>query len=285
MGDFTLGLTPSSGIVISPGGQQTFTVSVSGNNGFSGQVSITIAGASTGITLSTTQFSLTAGNQQNVSVSASNAAAVAATTLSLTGTAGGISHNARLSLVVEKPVASPHPPGRSRFLRTDATFNPDSFLTFPPRFTTYDPAHKRFFISNTILSRVEVFDAATEQQIGSIKVPQVWGIDVLPNGTKLYAATVFGDIYVIDPGVMQVIQRIPSTTIGPNGYMATQVVALADGRLGLMGGLGAIFIDESPSFGVWNPTNNDLVVNSSSKVAAISCSTDRTKLLVDIGVN
>ena len=104
----------------------------------------------------------------------------------------------------------PHPPVRTRYLRTDLQYDPNFFQWFPPHITAYDSVHKRFFVSNTTLNRIDVFDSVQELQVGSIIVPQPWGLDVSPDGTKLYVATGFGDVYLIDPGAMQVLQRFES---------------------------------------------------------------------------
>jgi len=101
---------------------------------------------------------------------------------------------------------SPYPPIRARYLRTDIQYNPNALQFFPPHVTAYDSVHNRFFISNTTLNRIDVFDATQESQIGSVTVPEPWGMDVAPDGSQLYVATTFGDVYRIDPGAMQVLQ-------------------------------------------------------------------------------
>src|SRR5580658_2574014 len=88
------------------------------------------------------------------------------------------------------PVTSSHPPFRTRYLRTDAQYGP-SLQYFPPHFAKYDSVHNRFFISNYALNRVDVFDATSESEIGSVLIPAPWGIDVAPDGSKMYVATAF----------------------------------------------------------------------------------------------
>jgi hypothetical protein len=159
----------------------------------------------------------------------------------------------------------PHPAIRTRYLRTDLQYDPNNLQFFPPHITAYDSVHKRFFVSNTTLNRIDVFDSIQELQIGSIIVPQPWGLDVSPDGSKLYVATAFGDVYLIDPGAMQVLQRFASSTIGPQGYIATEAFILADGQVALLGpvplgsNLGS-YLNGSPSFAIWNPTTNSLQV-------------------------
>jgi WD40 repeat protein len=180
-------------------------------------------------------------------------------------------------------VTSAHPPFRTRYLRTDLQYNPNAFQFFPPHFTAYDRTHKRFFVSNTTLNRIDVFDGSTESQIGTIVVPLPFGLDVAPDGSKLYVGTTFGDVYLVDPGAMQVVQRFASATLGPQGYTATQALILADGRLALMGALGGLYFDGSPSFAVWDPVANTLQEIPAGEFLAfgqIALSGDRTKILV-----
>jgi DNA-binding beta-propeller fold protein YncE len=168
-------------------------------------------------------------------------------------------------------------------LRTDLQYNPNALQFFPPHVTAYDSVHKRFFMSNTTQNRIDVFDATQESQIGIINVPLPWGMDVSPDGTKLYVATTFGDVYLIDPAAMQVLQRFPSATIGPQGYTATQVFILADGSLALLGALGGFYFDGSPDFAVWNPANNTIAVITDGifrNLGQITLTADRTKVIV-----
>jgi WD40 repeat protein len=181
---------------------------------------------------------------------------------------------------------SPHPPIRAQYRRTDLQYNPNALQFFPPHVTTYDSIHKRFFISNTTLNRIDVFDAAQESQIGSIIVPEPWGMDVAPDGSKLYVATTFGDVYLINPGAMKILQRYPSATIGGQGYIATQVFMLADGQLALLGPIQGLYLDGFPNFAIWNPATNAINIqraqlpNFGPYIGQIALTADRTKVLV-----
>lgn len=94
---------------------------------------------------------------------------------------------------------SPHAPVRTRYLRTDIQYNPNALQFFPPHVTAYDSVHKRFFVSNTTQNRIDVFDAGTESQIGSILVPLPWrvwkigGDFVDPTSSFISSSSVFRD--------------------------------------------------------------------------------------------
>ena len=62
-------------------------------------------------------------------------------------------------------------------------------------------------MSNWALNRIDVFDGASESLIGSIILPFPWGIDITPDGSTMYAATMLGDIYLIDPVALTVLHQ------------------------------------------------------------------------------
>ncbi|HEX8816917.1 MAG TPA: choice-of-anchor D domain-containing protein [Terriglobales bacterium] len=180
---------------------------------------------------------------------------------------------------------SPHPNIRTRYLRTDLQYA--AYPQFPPRLTVYDPVHKRFFMSNPSLNQVDVFDDATESQIGSFAIPSPWGLDVTPDGATLYIGTYYGDVYSADPGAMQVLQRYPSASLGPNGFAAVAAFVLADGSVALLGQEFGLPIYDGQGYGefaIWNPANNDLQAFSVHKgdfpIGQMTLSADRTKIIV-----
>jgi len=179
------------------------------------------------------------------------------------------------------PATSPHPSIRTRYLRTDLQYDSNSLQFFPPHFTVYDSLHKRYFMSNTTRNRIDVFDAQAESQIGSIILSTPFGLDISSDNTKLYVATAFGDVYLVDPAAMTIVQRYPSASIGPTGYMANQAFVLGDGRVALQG----IYqtVDGSPNFAVWDPASNSLTTirpQGFGSIGAMALSRDRTKVMI-----
>lgn len=192
----------------------------------------------------------------------------------------------------DQPVTSAHAPVRTRYLRTDIQYLPNALEGFPPHFAAYDSVHQRFFVSNPTLNAIHVFDDATESQIGSIIIPFPWGIDVAPDGSKMYAATGFGDVYLIDPSTLSVLQRFPSTTIGPQTepgfppFNAIEPFILADGQLALLGKVGSPWLngDGSGPFAIWNPSTNsfqelDITTYGFDGVGQMVLTADRTKVI------
>ncbi len=272
--DFSISAQPTS-LLVEPGASGTVQVSVTGVNGFSASVQVS-ATLPSGLTASPSSFSLSIGAPQQVTISASSTAANGITTIIFTAASGALSHTAQLQANVESPLTSPHPPFRSRYLRTDLQYYTQYF---PPHITAYDSVHKRFFMSNTTLNAVDVFDSATESQIGTIMVPLPWGLDVAPDGSVLYVGTTFGDIYLFDPSALSLIQRYPSATIGSTGYTATEPLLLADGELALLGRWGGS--DGTIGFAVWNPTTNNLqLISPAFPIGQIALTSDRSKVVV-----
>jgi hypothetical protein len=284
--DFSLSAQPGT-LVIAAGGTQAAQISVGGINGFSGSVQVS-ATAPSGVSVSPNGFSLTVGTPQQLTISAASSVSAGPTTVSFTANSGSLTHTATLQVDVDLPVTSPHPPFRTRYLRTDAQYSPNVLQFFPPHFTAYDSVHKHFFVSNPALNRVDVFDSVAESHLGSVLVPMPWGIDVAQDGSALYVATVFGDIYLVDPSALSVTQVYPAATIGSQGYAAIQPFILASGQLALFGGFAALNVDGAQSFAIWNPTTNALqVINPEvfgnaafSNIGQMSLTADRSDVVV-----
>ena len=222
--------------------------------------------------------------------SAPSTASYVRATVAVSGVAGTLNHSVHVPLAVALPVTSAYAPIRTRYIRTDSYYDPNSLQYAPPHFTVYDAAHKRFFVSNPYLNRIDVFDATQEIAIAQIVVPGAWGIDISPDDTKLFAGTLVGDVFQIDPAQMQIVTRTPSASIGPSGFAASEVFVLANGSLALLGAPGGLSVDGYQDFAIWNPTSNALTVVNSlvappagcsiQNIGAFGVSGDRTKILV-----
>ena len=220
-------------------------------------------------------------------VSVAATAADTTATLTFQGTSGSLSHSAQTALSVVTAVAGAHAPIRTRYLRTNSFYDPNSMQYSPPHFTAYDAVHKQFFVSNPYLNEIDVFSATQETQIATIPVPMSWGIDVSPYNGSLYVGTFIGDVYQIDTSTLTVITRFPAASIGPSGFAAQTTLVLSDGRLALQGGAGGILgVDGFGVVEVWNPITNALDTGTNGSVCnvggegTIALSGDRTRILV-----
>lgn len=282
--DFSISTTPSS-LMLAQGGSETLSVTISPLNGFSAQVNVSVSSLPAGVNASPSSFALSGGSQQ-VTLTASGTASAGAYTISVQGSSANVGHTLQVHLNVEAPVTAASAPVRARYHRTNSFYDPNSLQFAPPHFTVYDAAHRQFFVSNPYLNEIDVFNANKELETAQIAVPFAWGIDLSPLDGSLYAATLLGDVYHIDSGTLTVITRYPSASIGPSGYMATEVFVLADGRLALLGGQGGILgVDGAASAAVWDPTSNALDTGTNGSVCpiqnigAFAVSGDRTRVL------
>ncbi|MBS2966617.1 carbohydrate binding domain-containing protein [Actinocrinis puniceicyclus] len=97
--DFSLSLSPSSAAV-NPGSSTTATVSTAVTSGSAQSVSLSAAGAPSGVTVSFNPASITAGGSSTVTFAASSAAPAGTYTITVTGTAASGAHSATYSLMV-----------------------------------------------------------------------------------------------------------------------------------------------------------------------------------------
>ena len=282
--DYSIGVSTTSLLISSSGGSQTVTVSIQPMNGFTGTVSVTVAALPTGVSASPASFSLTPGAQQAVVIGATLGTQVSAGTVTFQSTSGTLSHNALVSFSVapETTVTQAHAPVRARFLATDG-------LTWG---SVYDPVHKRFFLSDPLANEIDVFDAAQETQIGTIAGVAAWGMDISPYNGLLYAGTLWGDVYAIDPGALAITKRYLYSTIGPNGFAASGAKVLSDGRLALLGqvsiaGLNSFFGYNASNAAVWDPASNNLDTGANgticpavTSIGSLTVSGDRSHVLV-----
>jgi hypothetical protein len=262
-GDFSLSASPQT-VTLSGGQSLTVTIAATQINTFTASITVAANGVPAGVTASPASFSLLAGKQQIVTLSAPATVTPGSGQITFQATSGSLSHSAQVMLNLIVPVTGPHPPIRTRYLRTNSFYDPNSLQYAPPRFTVYDAANNHFFVSNPYQNEIDVFDAAQQAEIAQIPVPEAWGIDLTPSNGNLYAGTLIGDVYQIDTSTLSVIKRYPSASIGPSGFSASTALVLADGRLALQGRQGGILGIDGFGFGVvWDPVANTLDTGAS----------------------
>lgn len=252
--DFALSVSPSS-LTLNAGGTTSFQVSVTGSNGFAGSVSLSLAGLPSEVTASPASPQASPGSPAQITVSAGSTVATSSSTLTVSGVSGSLSHTATLSLSVQAGTVNGSL-SRTRYVRTDmVTEYP---YTLNQNWELFNSNTQRFFVSDPLGNQIVVMDAKTEKQIVSIPVPGAFGIDQTPDGTLLYAGTLEGDVYTVDPVSMTVTHRYQAPQIGPYGYHAGIVLVLASGKLVLLNGSGNS-VDGSGGFAIWNPSDNSIV--------------------------
>src|SRR3984957_1662043 len=285
-GDFSISASPTT-LALGAGGSQIVTVSATGINDFTASINVSVSGLPSGVTANPATFSIVPGGQQQVTVAVAPSTQPLTATLAFQGTSGSLTHSVQASLSVVAAVTGAHPPIRTRYLRTNSFYDPNSLQYAPPHFSVYDAAHKQFFVSNPFLNEIDVFDKTQEIETAQIPVPFAWGLDVSPYNGSLYAGTLIGDIYQIDTATLSVTTRYPSASIGPNGFEATTAMVLSDGRLAVQGAAGGILgVDGYSASAVWDPVTNSLDLGTEGSICGFgnqggfAVSGDRTRILI-----
>ncbi|MCX4552660.1 glycosyl hydrolase family 18 protein [Streptomyces sp. NBC_01387] len=103
--DFSLSAAPGSASV-DPGGTTTSTVSTAVTSGAAQSVTLKATGAPAGVTAALSPASVTAGGTSKLTVSASATAAPGTYPITITGTAGSVSHSSTFTLTVSGPGGS-----------------------------------------------------------------------------------------------------------------------------------------------------------------------------------
>src|SRR6266487_2251642 len=98
--NFTLSASPSS-LSITQGASGASTITVTPQNGFNGNVSLSASGLPSGVTASFNPSSTT--STSTLTLTASGTAAIGTATVTITGTSGGLSHGTTLSFTVTPP--------------------------------------------------------------------------------------------------------------------------------------------------------------------------------------
>jgi hypothetical protein len=253
-------LNPSSATA----GGNAFTLTVNGTNFTSSGTTVTWNGTA----LATTYMN---ASEATAPVTAAMIATAGTATVAVTTAAGTYSGPTFTINTPPAPTPPPAPtvtaaqaPLRTRYLRTNAYYDPNSLQFAPPHFSVYDSAHRQFFVSNPYMNEIDVFSAASETQTAVISVPMAWGIDISPVDGSLWAGTFLGDLYNINTSTLSVIARYPTNTIGPSGFQAQTALVLADGNLVLQGGSGGILgVDGWANNVIWNPSTNAMDTGTS----------------------
>ena len=98
--DFSLVLAPSTTTIVPGGSPQTVTIEPAAVNGFSESVAVSVESLPPGITATPMTLSVAPGSQAQISISASESAALGNGRIPLVGTAGALTHNVSASLAI-----------------------------------------------------------------------------------------------------------------------------------------------------------------------------------------
>jgi hypothetical protein len=219
------------------------------------------------------------GNSTILTVeAASGATAVQNLPLTITATPSApvATQQLGLFLQVAPPVGS-LPNNRTDFIRTDAT----------PGSIVYDSANQLIYASNLEWNRVDIISPATKQIVRSVPIPAPLGLDIAPDGSRVFVSSQTQRIFAIDTAKRQLVQSwtLPSSSAIPgvvNGqeYGVLQLQVLSNGDVLLVGNI--IF---TTAVGVlkWNPATNTVSTVSlppTFHIGGMSRSGDGTRVIL-----
>jgi outer membrane protein assembly factor BamB len=109
--DFSLSLSPTTATITA--GSTTgasIAVNASAQNGFTGNVAISLTGLPSGVTASPSTLTLTPGTPQNIKLTAASGATAATSTVTVNATSGSLAHTSAIALTIAAPASVPPPP-------------------------------------------------------------------------------------------------------------------------------------------------------------------------------
>jgi hypothetical protein len=219
------------------------------------------------------------GNATTLTISAdSNAVAVQNLPLAVMATADAQVAPQQLGLTLDvTPLPGNLPNNRTDFIRMDGT----------PVSIVYDPMHQLIYASNLEWNRVDIISPVTKQIVRSIPIPTPLGLDISPDGSRVYVSSQTQRMFAIDTAKQRLVQSwsLPQSNAVPgvvNGaeYGVLQVVALSNGNVLLFAN--QIF---TTSVGLikWNPASNTvstLPFPPTFQIGGMSRSGDGSKVII-----
>jgi sugar lactone lactonase YvrE len=233
------------------------TVSVAAQNGFSGNVQVTLTGAPVGVLSNPTgPFLIAPGMSTPVVLGALPTAATGNFTITAQGVSGSLSHSATLTLTVQASVGPPLP--RTTYVRTDAVAASDD----PPgeprhRHIAYDAANKHVFVANRAMNRVEVFSTLDQTRVAEISVAGASSTDISADGATLWVGTTTQQAVAIDTATLQVRSRV---SIQPLAPLPNSVFDRPEALLQMSSGKIMVRLRQSAAaqslLAIWDPASN-----------------------------
>ena len=229
-----------------------------------------------GVTASPASISVAPATPFTVTLTASSSAQATSSpaTVVFTGTAGSLTHTANVAVSVTANGGGGgigNSNSRSTYVRSDAVT--EFFGSLNAHWAVFNKPTSNFFSADPYSNQIFVYSSATRTTVGAITVPGVFGIDQTSDGSTIWAGTLLGDVYAIDPVKMAVKQRYKASEIGPYGYSSLSTLVMSDGRLALLGEQGGIpSVDGSTSIAIWNPSTNAITIYGGSGSTSIPSS-------------
>ena len=215
-------------------------------------VTPSVSGLPTGVTASISPATLVPGQTTTLTLqAAANAPVSMNTTVTVTGTAAASVSAATTTFLLDITDApGTRPDNGTDFTPTGGT----------PYAAVYDAAHQHIFASNPDWGRVDVLDAQTHTVIRELNIRDPRGLDLAPDGSKLWVATGSRLLYSVDPTTFAMtafeLPLYANASYPTGSWEDVGVFALADGTVML--GIEPAQNEGIDNTVVWNPATNAL---------------------------
>jgi len=286
--DFSITLSSTSLSLSQGATSPPVTLSVSGKNGFTGAVQVTLSGLSKGVLSNpASPLNIASGANTAIVFGAATNAATGNFTITAQGISGSLAHSATLALAVQASSAALLP--RTTYARTDAV----AVFDDPPgesrhRRIAYDATNKHVFAANRAMNRVEVFSTADQTRVAQITVPAASSADLSADGATLWIGTTTEQAVAIDTATLNVRSRyfIPPLSPIPNTVFdrPEELLPMSSGKIMMRLRQSAA---AQSLLAIWDPVANSLTNLTSVEPAlfqnglgAMARSGDHTKLIV-----
>jgi DNA-binding beta-propeller fold protein YncE len=264
------------------------SISVNGQNGFSGVVQMTLGGLPSGLLSNpASPFQVAVNTSVPVVLGATANAPTGNFNVTVQGISNALSHSANLALVVQNGIFPGLP--RTTYVRTDSVPTLDDPPSEPRhRRIAYDPVNKHLFVANRARNRVEVFSTTDQTRTAQISVPGASSADLSADGSTAWVGTSLEEIAAIDTSSLRVKERYAIAGISPIPNVIfdrpIEILALSNGKE-------AVRLRQPDSsealLALWDPGGNvltDLTPLAAplfqKGVGAMARTGDHTKLLV-----
>ena len=286
--DFAITLSANS-LSISQGTTAApITVSVANQNGFTGNVQVTLAGAPNGVVSNpASPFIIPSGASTLVVLGALPNAPSGNFTITAQAISGSLSHSATLALSVQASAGSPFP--RTTYARTDAVAASDDPLGEPHhRRVAYDVANRHVFVANRAMNRVEVFSSLDQSRVAQIDVPAASSADISSDAATLWIGTTTEQAVAIDTATLKVRLHY---SIQPLAPLPSSVFDRPEELVSMSSGKIMMRLRQSAAtqslLGIWDPAANILTNLTSAAptvfqngLGAMARTGDHTEIIV-----
>jgi len=260
------------------------------------QLNLSISGLPPNVTASFSPNPIAAGATTTLTVAAAADAPIGTNyplTLTITPSIDLAPGQAALLLEIV-PVAGTAPDTRTDFIRTDGAASNLASIGSASIFASlvYDAAHQLIYASNPGWNRVDIVSPVTKQILRSVSIPAPEGVDLSPDGTRVYVSSDTQQMFAIDTTTHAIAQQwmLPNisgfTVVQPTpqqSYGTLQPVATSNGTVLLFANITGTGAD---SIVQWNPTANTvtaLALPANFIPSLMAGSADGTKVIISSG--